>query len=91
MVMWTVQEAEAKFSEVLKLAREGNAQVNGAEHPRVVISLEEYRRLSRKDEQPHLGKWRVENTPRIGDIELPPRDKDRPDPFAGFFEDEEDS
>ena len=91
MLMWTLQEAKANLSEVLKLAREGNAQVIGAEDPCVVISLEKYRRLSAKDEEPHLGKWLVENTPRIGDIELPPRDKDRPDPFAGFFEDEEDS
>jgi prevent-host-death family protein len=87
--MWTVQEAEAQLSEVLKRARDGEAQVIGAQDPCVVISMDEYKRLSSKNEEPHLGKWLVENTPHIGDIELPTRAKDRPDPFAGFLEDEE--
>ena len=87
--MWTVQEAKAKLSEVLKRARDGEAQIVGAHEPCVVISMDEYKRLSSKNEEPHLGRWLVENTPRIGDIELPPRDRDRPDPLAGLFEDEE--
>jgi prevent-host-death family protein len=89
--MWTVQEAKAKLSQVLQRARDGEAQIIGAQDPCVVISMAEYKRLAAKDEEPHLGRWLVENAPRIGDIELPPRSKDRPDPFAGFFEGEEDA
>jgi prevent-host-death family protein len=86
--MWTVQEAKAKLSQVLQRARDGDPQIIGAQDPCVVISMEEYRRLSARREEPHLGRWLVENTPRIGDVELPPRDKDRPDPLAGVLEDE---
>ena len=87
--MWTVQEAKAKLSQVLQRAREGEAQIIGAQDPCVVISMKEYKRMSARDEEQHLGKWLLENTPRIGDVELPSRHEDRPDPFAGFFEDEE--
>ena len=87
--MWTVQEAKAKLSEVLKRAREGEAQIIGAQDPCVVISMDVYKLLASGTGEPHLGRWLVENTPRIGEIELPPRDKDRPNPFANFFDDEE--
>jgi glycine oxidase len=45
--------------------------------------------MRRAKDEKHLGRWLVENTPRIGDIELPSRAGDRPDPFAGLLEDEE--
>jgi glycine oxidase len=38
--------------------------------------------------KPHLGKWLVENAPRIGEIELPSRHHDRPDPCSRCPEDE---
>ncbi len=82
--MWTVQEAKAKLSEVLKRAKQGEPQVIGAQDPCVVISMEEYRRLSSRDGEPHLGKWLVDNAPRGFELELPPREDDQPDPFAWF-------
>ena len=84
--MWTVQEAKAKLSEVLKRAKQGEPQVIGAQDPCVVVSMEEYRRLSARDGGPHLGKWLVENAPRGFELELPSREDNRPDPFAWFDE-----
>jgi prevent-host-death family protein len=84
--MWTVQEAKAKLSQVLQRARAGEAQVIGAQDPCVVISLEEYKRLTRSEEKPHLGRWLVENLAGLGEIELPSRDNDRPSPFADWTE-----
>jgi prevent-host-death family protein len=86
--MWTVQEAKAKLSQVLQRARNGEAQIIGAQDPCVVISMEEYRRLSARDSEPHLGKWLLENLAGVGEIELPSRHEDRSDPFEEFFEDE---
>jgi prevent-host-death family protein len=80
--MWTVQEAKAKLSQVLQRARAGEAQVIGAREPCVVISLDEYKRLTARDAEPHPGKWLVDNLAGLGEIELPPRDDARPAPFA---------
>lgn len=87
--MWTEQEAEAKLSELLQRALAGEAQIIGGQEPCVVLSKAEYDWLSAQDEEPHLGRWLIENTPRIGDLELPPRERDRPVPFADW-DDEED-
>lgn len=84
--MWTVQEAKAKLSQVLQRARSGEAQVIGANEPCVVISLAEYKRLTGTGNAAHLGRWLIENAPRIGDIDLPPRVKDRPVPFDDWDE-----
>jgi len=86
--MWTIQEAKAKLSEVLKRAREGEAQIIGAQEPCVVISMDEYKRLSSKSEEPHLGKWLVENLRGLGEIELPSRGDDRPVPFADWSDED---
>ncbi len=82
--MWTVQEAKAKLSEVLKRAKQGEPQVIGAQDPCVVVSMDEFKRLSAHDEEPHLGKWLVDNAPRGFELELPSREDGRPDPFAWF-------
>ncbi len=87
--MWTIEEAKAKLPRILQRARDGEVQIIGAQDPRVVISMAQYKRLSARDSEPHLGKWLVENLAGIGEIELPSRHEDRPDPFAGFFDDEE--
>jgi hypothetical protein len=39
----------------------------------VVISMADHERLTRARSRPHLGRWLVENAPRVGDLELPPR------------------
>lgn len=86
--MWTVQEAKAKLSEVLKRARAGEAQIIGAKDPCVVVPLEEYRRLKAFEDEPHLGRWLVRHFAGLGEIELPPRNEDRPSPFADWTEEE---
>lgn len=88
--MWTVQEAKAKLSQVLQQARSGEAQVIGAQNPCVVISLEEYKRLTAREAEPHPGKWLVQNLAGLGEIELPPRSDHRPLPFADWPDEEAD-
>ena len=83
-LMWTVQDAKAKLSNLLKLARDGEPQVIGSKDPCVVISLAEYQRLKMREEEPHLGRWLVENLRGLGEIELPTRQEDRPSPFADW-------
>ena len=86
--MWTVQEAKAKLSQVLQRARLGEAQVIGAQDPCVVISLKAYERLTARAEEPHPGKWLVENLSGLGEIDVPPRDDSRPLPFADWPDEE---
>jgi prevent-host-death family protein len=86
--MWTVQEAKAKLSQVLQRARSGEVQIIGAQDPCVVISLDEYKRLTRVSQEPHPGKWLVETLSGLGEIELPPRADNRPIPFADWNEED---
>ena len=86
--MWTVQEAKAKLSEVLQRARTGEPQIIGAQDPCVVISVAEYEGLTHARNHPHLGRWLIENAPRIGDIDLPPRNKERPIPFDDWSDED---
>ncbi len=87
--MWTEQEARDRFAEVLQRAQTGEAQVVGDTRPCVVISLNEYDRLRGKNEPAPFGRWLVENAPRVGDLELPPRERERPVPFADDLDDDE--
>lgn len=76
--IWSVFEAKAKLSEILRLARAGEPQTIGSEEPCVVMSADQFEQL----EQPqHLGKFLIETAPRGIELELPPRESDRPDPF----------
>lgn len=87
--MWTVQDAKAKLSEVLERARTGEAQIIGARDPCVVVSMDEYERLKRRETEPHLGKWLVENLRGLGEIELPSRSSgNRPIPFADWSDED---
>jgi prevent-host-death family protein len=82
--VWTVQDAKAKLSEVLDRARSGEAQIIGARDPCVVVSMDEYRRLKRREAEPHRGRWLVETLRGLGEIELPSRADSRPVPFADW-------
>jgi glycine oxidase len=53
------------------------------------VATNDVKPMSSSDGEPHLGKWLVENLRGLGEIELPSRADDRPDPFAGLFEDDE--
>ena len=76
--MWSVQDAKARLSEVMRLARAGKPQIVGTRHPVVVMSAKDFERAKPKA---HLGRFLVETAPRGAPIELPPRDSGRSDPF----------
>lgn len=77
--IWTVPDAKAKLSEILRLAREGKPQTIGAQDPCIVISATDFERLRPTK---HLGRFLLETAPRGPEIELPSRADHRGDPFA---------
>ena len=80
--MWSVTEAKAQLSEVLRKARGGSPQVIGTRNPCVVVSLDTYQ--NRIADFDHDGKWLIDMTSRLGlDIPLPSRKEDRADPVFG--------
>ena len=66
---WTVAEAKARLSEVLRLAEEQGPQRIGARKPFIVVPERMWEERS-PAHQP-LGQWLVENTPRGTDLEVP--------------------
>jgi hypothetical protein len=77
---WTVAEAKARLSEILRLASEEGPQRIGTKTPYVIVPEEEW--LKRAAPRIPLGRWLVENLPRGYDLELPDRSEpDRPLPF----------
>jgi prevent-host-death family protein len=75
---WTVADAKAQLSEILRLARQGKPQMIGTQNPCVVVSMEDYN--ARTSGGVHKGRWLVERASRLGfDIELPSRHEDRDD------------
>lgn len=82
---WTVAEAKARLSEVLRLAEAEGPQYIGRRKTFVVVS----ERLWQKQSPPRipLGQWLVENMPRGIELEVPDRRSNRKIPFI----DEEDT
>lgn len=78
--IWTVRNAKAKLSEVLRCAREDGPQRIGERDTYIVITEAEWERLNTP--KPHLGAWLLENMPKLEELELPDRkDRHRPSPF----------
>ena len=80
-VTWTVQEAKARLSELLRRARDGTPQrIGAAGAPCVLLSEVEWQSLRKPTV--HLGRWLVSHAPRAVDLELPSRAETRPsNPF----------
>lgn len=76
---WTVQDAKAQLSEILRRARAGEPQRIGVNDACIVVSEQQWLKFQ---PQKHLGEWLVESAPRGAELELPSRDHDRGDPFA---------
>ncbi len=76
---WSVAEAKAKLSEILRLARAGEPQTIGTEDACVVVSAAQFEQYLRPE---HLGRFLVESAPRGYELELPSRASRRGDPFA---------
>jgi prevent-host-death family protein len=76
--MWSVAEAKAQLSEILRQARKGEPQFIGTQDPCVVVSLATYQ--ARIAETAHDGLWLLDQTARLQcGIALPPRSEDRAD------------
>ena len=69
--VWTVAEAKARLSEVLRLAEEEGPQRIGVRKAFVVVPAE----LWRANPQPAkpLGRWLVDNIPRGANLDAPNR------------------
>ena len=80
---WTIAEAKARLSEILRLAEEEGPQRIGLRKPFVVVPERTWR--ERAPERKPLGQWLVENMPRGVELELPSRrDPPREVPFADW-------
>jgi len=58
--MWSVQQAKARLSEVMRLARAGDPQTIGSSDPCIVVSAEAFAQAQRPV---HLGGFLVESAP----------------------------
>lgn len=82
--VWTVSDAKARLSEVLRRAATEGPQRIGVEKRFVVVPAETWERMTApKDETLPLGKWLVTHMPRGTELPLPSRQEtDRPSPFG---------
>ena len=79
--VWTVAEAKARLSQILRLAEKEGPQRIGVRKPFVVVPERVWK--TRSSEQVPLGRWLVENTPRGTDLEIPDRrESNRKIPFV---------
>ncbi|MCY3924575.1 MAG: type II toxin-antitoxin system prevent-host-death family antitoxin [bacterium] len=76
---WTVAEAKARLSEILRLAEEEGPQRIGRRKPFVVVP-ERLWREERKEPSVHMGRWLVENINRGTNLEIPDRSLGKPRP-----------
>jgi len=84
--VWTVAEAKARLSEVLRLASEKGPQTIGTKNAYVVVPAGEWRALTeKKPARPTLGRWLVANIPAETDLPLP--DRREPERMIPFQED----
>jgi len=83
--VWTVAEAKARLSEVLRRA-EDEPQRIGARKTFVVVPAHVWR--DRSEPREPLGRWLLENMPDAGPVEVPARGegRERPVPFADWTE-----
>ena len=82
---WTIAEAKARLSEILRLAEEEGPQQIGKRNTFVVVPKREWER--RSTPQKPLGQWLVENMPRGIELELPDR-KNEPEREIPFQTDD---
>lgn len=70
---WTVSDAKAQLSRILRLAQTEGPQRIGLKHPCVVVPEAEWNKLTETYERPHLGRWLTEHFTGIGELDLPDR------------------
>ena len=80
--VWTVTEAKARLSEILRLAEEEGPQHIGARKPFVVVPAPVWHAKTRTRKP--LGQWLVDNIPRGIELDIPSRrETGREIPFVG--------
>ena len=67
--VWTVAEAKARLSEILRLAESEGPQQIGIRNPCVVVPADSWH--EKTSPRKPLGQWLVENTPRGANLEIP--------------------
>lgn len=77
--VWTVAEAKARLSEILRLAEKEGPQRIGTRRAFVVVPADLWN--PKQDKRKPLGQWLLENMPRGVDLELPDRSSNREAPF----------
>ena len=77
--VWTVAEAKARLSEVLRLAEDEGPQRIGVRKSFIVVP--EHLWQERVPQRLHMGRWLVENMPQGISLTLPDRKSHRPIPF----------
>lgn len=82
---WTVAEAKARLSEILRLAEEEGPQQIGKRNTFVVVPKREWEQ--RVAPKKPLGQWLVENAPRGIELDLPDR-KNEPEREIPFQTDD---
>ena len=76
---WTVAEAKARLSEILRLAEEEGPQRIGTRKAFIVVPADSW--YEKAPPRKPLGQWLVENMPRGIELELPDRSSNRKIPF----------
>ena len=76
---WTVAEAKARLSEILRLAEEEGPQRIGARKAFIVVPADSW--YAKTPPRKPLGQWLVENMPRGIELEVPSRSSNRKVPF----------
>ena len=71
--VWTVAEAKARLSEILRLAESEGPQQIGIRNPCVVVPADAW--YAKAPQRKPLGQWLIENVPRGANLEIP-RDRD---------------
>ena len=79
--VWTVAEAKARLSEILRLSEEEGPQRIGTRKSFVVVPEHVWQERETKPRKP-LGQWLIENMSRGIELELPDRSSNRPIPFV---------
>ena len=81
--IWTVAEAKARLSEILRLSETEGPQRIGARKSFIVVPANVW--AEKEPQRPPMGKWLVENMPRGTNLEIPPgRGSDREIPFIDY-------
>ena len=79
--VWSVAEAKARLSEILRLAESEGPQQIGIRNPCVVVPADAW--YAKSPQRKPLGQWLIENVPRGANLEIPrDRGSQREIPFV---------